>query len=261
MELAAPDSVWPGSNGRARLRQQLWKWDVTLYESVPAIRAARQRAGRPYEDGSVLSDVVQSIAPDVVDAAGGVEFEYERFRASLADAEAACAELITKSREGITPETLLSVPQLEDAAYILDDLFVWVRRLDDRLRRRPQPGGGCDIDQGLIPALTDGPRREAIIRAKSRLTAALLDEARHLVNLSLHMKSMEAGSKVGALVDSRLVIPFPDRVTNRINHRWELTYDHGCDAATVADQAMGSVERFMDEMIAALEHNIPARFT
>jgi hypothetical protein len=128
--------------------------------------------------------------------------------------------------------------------------------LDDRLRRESR----LPVDQGLIPALADGPRREAVIRARSRLKTACVDEARHLSNLSLHMQSMEAGSKSATVVDGRLVLRFPDRVTGAVSHRWQLTFNDGRDATSVADEILASVELFMEELLTAFEDNVPDRF-
>jgi hypothetical protein len=48
----------PGRTVSLDFGKELWKWDAVLYESVPVIAAERQRAGRPHDDDSVLSDVV-----------------------------------------------------------------------------------------------------------------------------------------------------------------------------------------------------------
>jgi hypothetical protein len=71
------------------------------------------------------------------------------------------------------------------------------------------------------------------------------------------MQSLEGGSKVGTVVDGRLAVRFPNKVRKRISHRWELTYDDGRDATSVADLAMEAVETFMDQMIATFEQHIP----
>ena len=141
----------------------------------------------------------------------------------------------------------------------MEDLLTWTRRLDDRQskladRRR------CPAAQGLIPAMADGPRRDAVIDTGSRILAASITEARHLSNLSLHVQSSRAGSPRAEIRDGRMVVPFPDRVARPVNHRWQPTYNEGRDAATVADEIMESVERFMDDLIAAFENHLPSRF-
>jgi hypothetical protein len=139
-------------------------------------------------------------------------------------------------------------------------MLSWARRLDDRLRRNSSNHKRWPADQGLIPALADGPRRDAVIRARSRPLTASVQEARHLSNLSLHMQSTEVGTRSARVVNGRLFVRFPDRVTEPVSHRWQLTYNDGRDACAVANEIMASVERFMDEMINAFEDNVPERF-
>jgi hypothetical protein len=69
------------------------------------------------------------------------------------------------------------------------------------------------------------------------------------------------GGTRGALVRSgRLVFPFPDKVRTAITHPYELIYKDGRQAVPFADRLMTGVECFMDEMISALETNVPTRF-
>jgi hypothetical protein len=150
-------------------------------------------------------------------------------------------------------------PSVEDAWYTLEELLVWARTLDERLRR-PAKDWRRYPDQGLIPALADGPRRDAVIDARARLLSAGVNEARFLAGLNLHMQTMQAGSKHGRVRSGRIILPFPDRVTAPVGHRWQLTYNDGRDAVSFADGLMAAVERFMDELISAFEEHIPERF-
>jgi hypothetical protein len=150
-------------------------------------------------------------------------------------------------------------PSLEDAWYALEELLIWARTLDDRLRREAADKRRYR-DQGLIPALADGPRRDAVIEARTRLLSGGVDEAGHLAGLSLHMQSSQAGTKGGAVRSGKIILPFPDRVTSRVSHRWQLTYNEGRDAISFADGLMASVEQFMDEMLTAFETHLPERF-
>jgi hypothetical protein len=74
------------------------------------------------------------------------------------------------------------------------------------------------------------------------------------------MQSMHAGSKAGRVRSGRVVLPFPDRVIERVSHRWQLTYRDNRDAVSFADDLMAAVERFMDELISAFEKHVPERF-
>ena len=136
---------------------------------------------------------------------------------------------------------------------------MWARTLDERLRR-PANDKRRYPEQGLIPALADGPRRDAVIDARARLRFAGVNEARYLAGLNLHVQSSQAGSKLGRMRSGRIVLPFPDQVTAPVRHRWQLTYDEDRDVVSFADGLMAAVERFMDELIRAFEEHVPERF-
>ena len=233
---------------------ELWKWDVTLYESADGIRAALTRTGRPFDDDSILFDATSSLVDDVVDAAGGVEQAHQRLHLAVDAVHVSVAQWSIATPEGIG----LSDPTIEAAWYTLEELLVWARTLDDRLRRKPRDKRYPD--QGLIPALAENPRRDAIMGARSRLRQNGVQEARWLAGLNLHMQSTQAGSKHGRMRSGQVFMPFPDRVNESIGHRWQLTYKEDRDIVSFADGLMTAVERFMDDMIAAFEQNLPARF-
>jgi hypothetical protein len=46
-----------------------------------------------------------------------------------------------------------------------------------------------------------------------------------------------------------------------VDHRYQLTYKDKRDGVSFADTLIAAVERFVNDMIAALEANIPVRFT
>lgn len=150
-------------------------------------------------------------------------------------------------------------PALEDAWYSVEELIVWARVLDDRLKR-PAVDRKRYPSQGLLPALADGPRRDAVVRARSTLLAAGVAEARYLVGLNLHMQSMQAGSKGGRVRDGVVVLPFPDPVTEPLSHRWQLRHEQGRDAVSFADRLFAGVQEFMDDLLGAFEQFTPERF-
>jgi hypothetical protein len=233
---------------------ELWKWDVSLYESADGIRAALLRAGRAPDDDSILADATGSLLTDVIDAAGGVEQAHRRLHKAMDEVQQVWS-LGVDLGEG----TGVMDFSTEAAWYSVEELLIWARTLDDRLRRKAVKRN-YRKDQGLIPALADSPRRDAIVDARARLLQGGVDEARHLSGLNLHMQSSQAGSKHGRVRSGQIILRFPDRVTAPIDHRWELTYTQGRDAVSFADNLMVAVERFMDEMIEAFERHIPERF-
>jgi hypothetical protein len=146
---------------------ELWKWDVSRYESADRIRAALMRDGKlPADDDSILFEATRSLVHDVVDAAGGVEQAHQRLHRTMDDVRRVQAQYsasLGRSLEGMG----VSDPTVEAAWYAIEELLVWARVLDDRLRRDAKRKGYPD--QGLIPALADGLRRDAIIAARVRL--------------------------------------------------------------------------------------------
>jgi hypothetical protein len=237
---------------------ELWKWDSSLYESTDGIVAALRRAGRPLDDDSILFEATHTLLLDVVDAAGGVERSCTRLHQAMRLAQETWVRWSSKLGE-MRDGSGMYDGSVEDAWYIVEELLVWARTLDDRLRR-PAMDKRRYPDQGLIPALADGPRRDAVIDARARLLSTGVNEARFLSGLNLHMQSIKAGSKGGRMRSGRIVLPFPDRVTAPVGHRWQLTYVDTRDAGSFADGLMAAVERFMDELISAFEEHVPERF-
>ncbi|WP_436495597.1 hypothetical protein [Actinokineospora sp. HUAS TT18] len=238
--------------------KELWKWDVSRFESADGIRESLTRAGGDYDDDSILFEATHTLVLDVVDAAGGVEQAHQRFHNAVGDIHGAYSRV--RSKLGDLPEGGgMADPSVELAWYALEELLVWVRAFDDRLTRKAVDRR-YKADQGLIPALADGPRRDAIIRARSSLLQGGIREVRYLAGLSIHMQSSQAGSKRSSVRSGAMVLPFPDHVDGPISHRWQLTYSDGRDAVSFADILWRSLERFMEDMIAAFEDHVPERF-
>jgi hypothetical protein len=234
---------------------ELWNWDLNRYESADAIRSSLQRRGRECDDDTIVYEATQELLRGVIDAAGGVERSWTRLHEAVQRANEAGAQLVVP--DGAADQgQFFAHPAMEDAWYSLEEMFVWARTLDDRLTRYSK----LYSEQGLIPAMADGPRRAAVVAARSRLLIGGVREARYLANLSLHSQSIRAGSKMGKVTSDGIRLPFPDRVNARVRDRWELTYTRARDGIVVANELMASVERFVDEMLKAFEEHIPDRF-
>jgi hypothetical protein len=258
---------------------ELWKWDVCAYEGTDAMRV------KGLKDEEILYQVTKTLLWDVVDAAGGVLGAHERFSQSLALAQERYTQ--TAQELGIDDDPKISTTYgdvaLEDAWYSLEEMMVWVRTLDERLKRKTvdrrryqglipalrhrglipalaerlkrRPGGRPRY-QGLIPALADGPRRQDVINARARLLNDYVKEAKSFANMSLHAHSSEPGTKGQAEVrGGQLVLRFPDRLTQPVSHRWQLTYNEDREARSYADGLGRRVERFMDELLTAFEEH------
>jgi hypothetical protein len=200
---------------------------------------------------------------DVIDAAAGVEQAHIKLGEAMTEAQATYDQrqqqhvandpsYIPPSDQGMTDESV------EDAWYSLENMLIWTRILEDRLKRRSLPGSGLP-DQGLIPALVDGQRRNAVLAARDRLTNAVFDEVRPYVNLHLHAHPLYLGTRNAHVKNGHVWLRFPDAATWPIFSSIELTYNDNRDGVTVANSVMRAVERFIDEMLTAFEANVPPR--
>ncbi len=237
---------------------ELWKWDISRYESAAVIESAFRRIGRAFDNDDLLYYATRTLLTDIVDAAGGVERSYERFRQSMARAQETCEEWERQNGRAFSEDTGISDGSVEDAWYSIEELVIWTRVLLDRLKRTSVKKGFPD--QGLIPGMAEGPRRDAVIRARSGLLSSAAGEARYLAGLDLHMQPYRAGSKGGCIRSGRVILEFPDPVCGYIDHQLQLTFDTGRDGISFADAIMVAVSRFMDELIIAFEQHVPERF-
>lgn len=234
--------------------QELWKWNANLYEGAAGIAAALKARGRPYDDDDVLYYATRNVLEDVIDAAGGVELAHKRLHESIGSAQAIYNSWphsgSAAQHEG------LSLEETEDAWYSLEEMIIWARMLDDRLRRRGPKGMP---DQGLIPALADGPRRDAVIAARSRYLTSIAGEVRYLADLNLHSQPLLAGTKSAHIVGGQIKLDFPDPVTTAIHDRAQLTFDNGRDGTQFADDLMTAVVQLVESILTGFEGNVPAR--
>lgn len=214
--LLMPEKMWtwlhrihsgPGRTVGLDWGMELWKWDSALFESKRGISNALRRAGREEDSDSVMFEATRSLLLDVVDAAGGIELSLTRIHSAMERAHEANAEYITEASVSDVPHHI-SHPALEEAWYSVDELLVWARTFAERLQR-PASDRRLYPHQGLIPALAEGPRRQAVVDARVRLLATAVGEARYLSGLNLHMQSIPPGSRSGRVRSGRIVLPFP----------------------------------------------------
>jgi hypothetical protein len=243
--------------------QELWRWEVSRYESAPGIESRLRAQGRPADSDDVMYYVTRNLVTDVIDGAAGVEQAHIKLGEAMNKAqvtydqwqqqyEANDPSYVPSPNHGMTDESV------EDAWYSLESMLIWTRILEDRLKRRSLPNSGLP-DQGLIPALIDGPRRRAVLAARDRLTNAVFDEVRPYVNLHLHAHPLYLGTRNAHVTDGHVWLRFPDAATRPIFSSIELTYKDNRDGLTVANSVMDAVERFIDEMLTAFEANVPPR--
>lgn len=173
-----------GANAPLDYGRELWVWDVTRYESVSGIRVARVRAGLPTDDDAVVADATRDLVIDLVDAAGGVKRAHGSLRRSAYEAQVGYECYVAGNPAAAGDGAYNDLDHVENTWYFLEGMLVWVRILGDRLRRDAATAG-CKIDQGLIPALAGGARKQAICAARDRILGVGGDEARCLATLNL----------------------------------------------------------------------------
>lgn len=106
---------------------ELWNWDISRYESSAAIDSAFRRIGRPFDDDDLLYYATRTLLTDVVDAAGGVERAYERFRQAMARAQETSEEWARQHGSSFSENTGISDGSPEDAWYSIEELIIWTR--------------------------------------------------------------------------------------------------------------------------------------
>ena len=132
----------------------------------------------------------------------------ERFRQSMARAQETFEEWKRQNGRAFSEDTGISDCSVEDAWYSIEELIIWTRVLLDRLKRTSVKQGFPD--QGLIPGMAEGSRRDAVIQARSTLLSSAAGEARYLAGLDLHMQPYRAGSKGGRIRSGRVILEFPE---------------------------------------------------
>jgi hypothetical protein len=235
---------------------ELWQQDRAMFESAESLKHTYKRIGRDHDAFDICYQATRTLVGDVLDAVGGMEGALLRLDEAIVRARAFYKVGIETHGELMEGGGVSDV-STSDAWYALEEMLMWARALDERLQRDPKARGLPP--QGLVPALAHGPRRSAIVTARSRLLAGPFAEARLLANLNLHVQSTQAGSKSALVRMGDLVLRFPDRIGRRIEHRWELTYNDDRDGVAFALDLWLAVKRFMDDMLRAFEAYVPER--
>jgi hypothetical protein len=103
---------------------ELWKWDISRYESTGAIESVFRRTERRFDDDDLLHYATRTLLTDIVDAAGGAERAYERFRESMVRAQETCEHWERQNGHAFSEDTGISDGSVEDAWYDLEELII-----------------------------------------------------------------------------------------------------------------------------------------
>jgi hypothetical protein len=142
--------------------------------------------------------------------------------------------------------------------------MVWARMLRDRLMHETRDDEQVKVKVGLLPALNEqqGDLKKQVQRFRDQLDRWIRAE-QELANYALHMGSLHGGMpavRVEPNARARLRLPDPHPPGKRIWSWEEFTYHQDRDAATVATELLGRVERFMDGLLDSFEQHVPERF-
>ena len=253
-------------HGSVRLGYGSEHWDPTAdnYEGAVALRDRKRRAAktralrlqRPHgrvTKWEVASDLSGFLLSDVVLAAGGVELAVERLRLAKSRLEAIAAE-----HGYFGPNVSLADGASVEATYAFAELLVWVRSIEERLKRKPR--GKLPRKQGLVPALRPKRLRKQVEAAASQFTTSAAGDCRLLANFSLHgalVRNPFSGVEIDEAGRARL--PCPDVPTTPVAHWYLLTWTDGRDGFVVAEDAWASVQTLIDHLLTAFETHVPKR--
>ena len=253
---------WPEA-GEAALGfgYEWWDLDPTHYEGHQELRARLQKLHRKTMKRELAYRLADNLLTDLLVVVGGVETTFRRFVTLLDEVQAWSDEHVRPQMEPGVPQGL-GHPKVTEAWYEFANLLYWTRGVEERLSRKPFGRHYRGLrDQGLIPALRPKRLRKGVIRLHDDLIAGPVGEVRQFANLSLHA-SLVRHPYSGAEVDAstgRVTLPLPDRASAPIYHWDLLTWAHGRDARTFAEELWSSIETFVDGLLNAFERSIPRR--
>lgn len=230
---------------------ETWRPDVELPGYNDLIAASAR-----FKHGLSSWDLTSRLLPDVAEAAAAVEYTAEKIHRAIAVAEAYYVPYLPALLAGPEPEfgTHASHPAVADAYSEFANLVWWIRALDDRLEHEFHGA------RGLLPALAPGRLKDRAQVLMVEFRRKLADEAGHFANYSLHHSTIPYAFNTSArVVNERLELPIPNRVTAPVKNHWDLSYSDGRTLSTYVDEASSVVATFMDALLDVFDDELPAR--
>jgi excisionase family DNA binding protein len=197
------------------------------------------------------------LLPNVAEAAAAVEYTTEKIHRAIAMVEAYYVPYLPALLDGPEPThgRGASHPSVSDAYSEFANLLSWIRALNDRLEHKWK---GAAL--GMLPALAPNRLQSRARILTNRFRRELAREAGLLANYSLHYSTIPyAFNSSARVVDGRLELPIPNRVTHAVNTFQDLKYSDGRTLSKYADEAASIVVTFMDALIDAFIDELPAR--
>ena len=196
--------------------------------------------------------LVRELIRNVLHAAGAVEYTVGKLEAALDADEAWISEFAPEERFERRHPVGIVGPNRDAALYEYGNLLLWLKALQERIRRKIPPYNE-ERHWGLLPALAPGQFWTVRIGdAYSALCVETLGD-RSLANFVTHSGAVPPAYGSSELVDGRLVLPIPDTPRRHVHLSDELTYELNRDARALGRTALKAVEAFVESMISALE--------
>ncbi len=230
---------------------ETWKADAELpgYEELMA-------ASPRFTHGLSSWELTSRLLPDVAEAAAAVEYTGEKIHGAVAVAEAYYVPHLPALVSGQEPEfgRHASHPAISDAYTEFANMLWWIRTLSDRLEHQYYGA------RGLLPALAPGRLKNRVQTLTADFRSAIADEAGLLANYSLHNSTIPyAFNSSARVVNNRLELPIPNRVTAPVKHHWDLSYSDGRTLSTYVEAATSIVVTFMNALLDAFDEELPDR--
>lgn len=247
----------PTSRARLGFAGEYWNSKPEQYEGWQQLRHRLITLGRKPSRHHLAYELAGHLLDDVIVAAGGAECALAKLRTSLEDLDSYVTSQGIRAEPGL-PSGLSHDAAIE-AWYAFADLLSWTRTVVERVDR--PPGGRKNFPrQGLLHAIK--PKR---LKVRCQ---ALLDELRHgavgqtrlLTNFMLH-SALVRHPMTGVQVDASgsVSLPIPDLPQHPVSHWYLLTWNTVQDGFSFAEALWKSLERFIDELLAAFEKATPKR--
>lgn len=202
-------------------------------------------ADRPLQAKQLLT---QSLLPDLVHAASGVERAAVLVRQHTAETQAWVDEFLPRSEAALAGRQVHAMDVLS-TSLAFSEVVLWVRMLLDRIDRIDPTDRKYRV--GLLPALAPGQVRDRVSRAADILRAEL-SGVRALANYTAHHSALPfPGAAADVAGDGTVSLRVPKPPPPDVYPPELLTYDGRQTAIPYSDGLLSAVAGFIDETIAA----------
>jgi hypothetical protein len=188
--------------------------------------------GVPVEPAQLDRQPVMEALPEVVDAAGGLEFSRDQLRRVVAAAQEEFAALCQPPY----PPTWAG-RNTPPVYYCFVDAVAWTRAVKDRFQDRLRPALEADL-----------PLRMRVSRIYSH-AGATFEDARLLAQCGLHKFTPPHDNASARIENGVLIYPVADRIVDPDDVRANLSFGAGRQVVGVVDTYWDAVRQFIDGLL------------